>query len=205
MAIFIFSLIILILSVVIHEVAHGAMADSLGDPTARMAGRLSLNPIKHLDPMGSVLIPLILIIVRSPVLFGWAKPVPINPLNFADKKYGELKVALAGPLSNFAIAFSFSMILRFVPLNFELSTLFGYVIFINLILFFFNLLPVPPLDGSHVLFSLLPPSSIAGEIRNFLLQYQFFILIFIVFFAFRFLIPLIFFISRMLVGFPLFF
>jgi len=189
----------------VHEIAHGAMADSLGDPTAKMAGRLSLNPIKHLDPMGSIFIPLILIIFRSPVLFGWAKPVPINPANFTDKKYGEAKVALAGPLANFAFAFSFGMILRFLPLTFELYNLFSYVVFINLVLFLFNLIPVPPLDGSHLLFTFLPETSITREIRIFLTQYQFFVLIFVVFFLFRFLSPLIFSIYKLLVGVPLIF
>ena len=205
MTLFIFSLIILILSVVIHEVAHGAVADYLGDNTAKMAGRLSLNPLKHLDPMGSVFIPLILIIFQSPILFGWAKPVPINPANFTDKKYGEVKVALAGPLANFVLAFSFGMILRFMPLTLELYNLFSYVVFINLILFLFNLIPIPPLDGSHLLFTFLPVSAITREIRIFLMQYQFFILIFVVFIVFRFLGPLIFLIYKLLVGMPLIF
>ncbi|MCX6764443.1 MAG: site-2 protease family protein [Candidatus Nealsonbacteria bacterium] len=201
----IFSFVILILSVVIHEVAHGAVADYLGDPTAKMAGRLSLNPVKHLDPMGSVFIPLILLIFQSPVLFGWAKPVPINPANFIDKKYGEAKVALAGPAANFILAFVFGMILRFAPLTFGLYNLFSYVVFINLVLFLFNLIPIPPLDGSHLLFTFLPESAITREIRIFLTQYQFFILIFVVFVLFRFLGPLISLIYKLLVGMPIIF
>src|SRR5258708_30196607 len=105
----IFSLIILLFSVIIHELAHGGVAFSLGDPTAKYQGRLTLNPIKHLDPFGSVILPLLMLLVtggQGPV-FGWAKPVPINPYNFRDQKWGSLKVAIAGPLSNFFLAIFF--------------------------------------------------------------------------------------------------
>jgi Zn-dependent protease len=202
----IFSIIILILSVVIHEISHGAAADYLGDPTAKTAGRLSLNPLRHLDPMGSIFIPLFLLIAfRGGIIFGWAKPVPINPANFTDKKYGEAKVALAGPAANFIVALSFAMILRFVPLTGALNNLFSYVVLINLVLFVFNLIPIPPLDGSHLLFTFLPLSNTTNQIKNFLTQYQFFILIFFVFFLFRFLYPLIFVMFKLLTGFPLIF
>ena len=102
-------------SVIIHEISHGLMAQSMGDTTARDAGRLSLNPIKHLDLFGSILLPLMLLAIRSPFLFGYAKPVPYNPLNLSDQRYGQAKVAMAGPLSNFILAILFGLVLRFLP------------------------------------------------------------------------------------------
>ena len=117
---FIFLIIILIFSVIIHEIAHGSVAYYLGDPTAKYAGRLTLNPLKHLDPVGSVIVPVFLAIMAqvtgSGIIFGWAKPVPVNPYNFRDQKYGSLKVALAGPSSNLLVALIFGLTLRFVPL-----------------------------------------------------------------------------------------
>ncbi|MEK7076964.1 MAG: site-2 protease family protein, partial [Patescibacteria group bacterium] len=104
MEIFIFQLLVLVFSVMIHEISHGYMAERLGDPTARLAGRLTLNPLKHLDPFGSVLLPFLLYYFGSPVLLGWAKPVPYNPYNLhKDYQHGPLKVALAGPLSNIGL------------------------------------------------------------------------------------------------------
>ena len=114
----IFSLVVLLFSVIIHELSHGSVANSLGDPTAKYAGRLTLNPLKHLDPFGSVILPLLLFLMQSPVLVGWAKPVPINPYNLRDQKWGHIKVAAAGPLSNIALAVFFGLIIRFVNLFF---------------------------------------------------------------------------------------
>ncbi len=154
----IFQILILLFSIVIHEVAHGFMAEHLGDPTARMAGRLTLNPLKHIDAFGSVILPLILIVTRSPIVLGWAKPVPYNPhLLTKDLKYGPLKVALAGPGANITIAVLFGILLRFtymysVPFTF----LVGIIVFLNLLLAVFNLVPIPPLDGSKILTVLLP-------------------------------------------------
>ena len=127
---------ILLMSVVIHEVSHGAMANYLGDPTAKYAGRLTLNPIKHLDPFGSILIPLFLLIVQSPFLFGWAKPVPYNPYNLRNKKWGSAMVAAAGPGSNLIIALIFGLALRFIPFvdNIyiqNLAQVFVYIVPIN--------------------------------------------------------------------------
>ena len=152
----IFFLIVLIFSIVIHEVAHGSVANLLGDPTAKYAGRLTLNPIKHLDLFGSVLVPLFLIILRSPVLFGWAKPVPINPYNFKDPKWDGAKVAVAGPGANILVALIFGLAIRFFPLPASILTIFSIIVILNLILAIFNLVPIPPLDGSHILFTFLP-------------------------------------------------
>ena len=201
----IFLIIILIFSIVIHEVAHGAMANHLGDPTAKYAGRLTLNPIKHLDPIGSVLVPLILIFTGSPILFGWAKPVPINPYNFSDQKYGSAKVALAGPGANLLVALFFGLALRFFPDLIALPglfSIFSYIVFINILLAVFNLLPIPPLDGSHILFTFLPPEM--ENIKIFLSQFGFFVLLFVILFFFRLVILIVNFIFTLIVGFPLF-
>ena len=205
----IFLIAILIFSIVIHEVSHGAVAYQLGDPTAKYAGRLTLNPLKHLDPVGSVLVPLVLVIMSQisggGIIFGWAKPVPVNPYNFRDQKYGSLKVALAGPGSNLAVALFFGLILRFLPVSAGLSGLslmFSYIVYINILLAVFNLLPIPPLDGSHVLFTFLPHS--ARNIRMFLSQFGFIILLFIIFFLFPWLIYIINGIFALIVGWPLF-
>ena len=170
----IYSLVILLISVIIHELAHGYVAYSLGDPTAKYAGRLTLNPLKHLDPFGSVILPLLLFIAGSPFLFGWAKPVPVNPYNFSDKKYGEIKVSVAGPASNLAVALVFGMILRFIPGVVLLSSpgiqiALTVIVYTNIWLAIFNLIPIPPLDGSWILFSFLPRSM--QGIENFLRQY----------------------------------
>jgi len=207
--IYLFLIIILIFSVIIHEIAHGAVAYYLGDPTAKLAGRLTLNPIKHLDAFGSVILPVILIIASSlsgggGVIFGWAKPVPINPLNFRDKKYGEAKVSLAGPGANLAIALVFGLALRFLPILNQvqgLSSMFGYIVFINILLAVFNLLPIPPLDGSHILFTFLPLR--AEGLKIFLFQYGFFILLFIIFFFINWLFPIVSGIFKLIVGSPL--
>jgi len=202
---FIFLIAILILSIVIHEVSHGAMANYLGDPTAKYAGRLTLNPIKHLDPVGSVLVPLFLFLTGVRFLFGWAKPVPINPYNFRDQKYGSAKAALAGPASNLVIALVFGLTLRFFPeivATPGLALIFGYIIFINILLALFNLLPIPPLDGSHILFAFLPPGF--ENIKIFLSQFGIFILIIFLFTFFRYLIFLVSLIFNFIVGSPLF-
>jgi len=182
----IFSLIVLLFSVIIHELAHGYVAYSLGDPTAKYDGRLTLNPLKHLDPFGSIILPLLLFIAGSPFLFGWAKPVPINPYNFTDKKYGEIKVSIAGPLSNLLLAIVFGLILRFVPYsillgNQGIALALNYIIAVNIWLAVFNLIPIPPLDGSWILFSFLP-ASMQG-VQTFLRQYGVVILVLLILFA----------------------
>jgi Zn-dependent protease len=204
--ILIFSAIVLIFSVVIHEVAHGAVANSLGDPTAKFAGRLTLNPLKHLDWMGSFFVPLTLLVLGSPILFGWAKPVPINPFNFRDQKYGQVKVALAGVAANFALALVFGTILRFWPeISNPLSTGFyalaQEVVVINLILAVFNLIPIPPLDGSHVLFTFLPASQ--EDFKIFLQRYGFIFLLVVIYFLSPIMDPVLQFLYRLIVGVPL--
>jgi len=159
---FIFQIAILIFSVVIHEVSHGYAAYWLGDSTAKYQGRLNLNPLRHLDPFGSVVFPLLLYISNAGFLLGWAKPVPYNPYNLRNQRWGDAIVAAAGPLSNIAIALIFGLLLRFsyslglLSVSnsgvFEITT---YIVYINLLLAIFNLVPIPPLDGSKILFSAL--------------------------------------------------
>ena len=144
-------------SVVVHEVAHGVAADKLGDPTARYQGRLTLNPIPHLDPFGSIFLPLLLTLSGSPFLLGWAKPVPYNPFNFRrGGKWGEAIVAFAGPASNFLIALVMALLIRAELFPPEMTAVLFLVLFINVLLGIFNLIPIPPLDGSKVLSALLP-------------------------------------------------
>lgn len=157
---FIFLIVILLMSVVIHEVSHGYAALMLGDPTAKLSGRLTLNPVKHIDPVGSIIVPMFLVLTNASFLIGWAKPVPYNPYNLSHGKWGEAFVAAAGPSVNFLIAIVFGLLIRFGMLYEFLSPSFisiaGYVVLINIVLGVFNLLPIPPLDGSKVLKALLP-------------------------------------------------
>lgn len=155
----IFQITVLLFSIIIHEISHGFMALKLGDETAKQEGRLTINPLVHLDPIGSVILPLILFITGSPFLIGWAKPVPYNPLNFhKDPKYGALKVALAGPFSNLAIAVIFGIGIRFFSAGASEETigLLSLIVLLNCVLFVFNMLPLPPLDGSKILTTFLP-------------------------------------------------
>ena len=154
----------LLVCVIPHEVAHGWMAYRLGDPTAKWAGRLSLNPIRHLDPIGSLLVPAALLILRRlvgfPIVFGWAKPVPINPRYFRDPWQGMLWVALAGPATNFGMALAAAALGRgLIALGLTnpwVLYFLGMVVLLSLVLGAFNLIPVPPLDGSRVLSYFLP-------------------------------------------------
>jgi len=151
---------VLIFSVVVHEVCHGLMAERCGDKTARFSGRLTLNPIPHLDPVGSILLPLFAIISHLPVL-GWAKPVPVNPYNFNNPRRDMVLVALAGPFSNIGLAIIASIILRlpFIPAFSYLEHLFFCFVITNFLLALFNLVPIPPLDGSRIIAYLLPPQT----------------------------------------------
>ena len=154
-----FQVVILFFSVILHEVAHGYAALKLGDPTAQYAGRLTLNPIKHMDPWGTVILPLFLILIRSPFLVGWAKPVPVNPRLLRDPKRGMMLVGAAGPLANISLILLSALALRNLPFSAPplLFDLFKFCCAINIILALFNLVPVPPLDGSKVVAGLLPP------------------------------------------------
>lgn len=155
----IFQIAILIFSVIIHEVSHGTMAYYLGDMTAKRAGRLTLNPLPHIDMMGSVILPALMVITHSPILFGWAKPVPYNPYNLRKGgRWAEALVAFAGPASNFALAILFGFAIRFGIVPEAAVGLAFMAVYINILLGIFNLIPIPPLDGSKVLPSLLPRS-----------------------------------------------
>ncbi len=159
----IFALAVLIFSVILHEVAHGYMANYLGDPTARLQGRLTLNPLSHIDPIGSVILPAILALSHAPII-GYAKPVPYNPYNLQGK-YDETLVAFAGPGTNIAIALILGLMIRFgaVSMSPALLNALATIVFINLMLALFNLIPLPPLDGSKVLSGILP----AGLARTY--------------------------------------
>jgi Zn-dependent protease len=152
-------IVALIVSVVIHEMAHGYAADALGDPTARLSGRLTINPLAHLDILGSIIVPGLLIFSNAGFIFGWAKPVPYNPYNFRNQKWGEALVAAAGPAANVVIAIVFAIAIRLsdtLSLTDTFVQLSYSIIVLNLLLTFFNLLPIPPLDGSKILPRLLP-------------------------------------------------
>jgi Zn-dependent protease len=197
----IFYIAILIMSIVIHEVSHGFMAEYFGDNTARNAGRLTLNPLKHLDLFGSILLPAVLVLSHSPFLFGWAKPVPYNPNNLRDRKWGTIWVAAAGILANFLIAIVFGIIIRLsssfaMPASFYFIT--SAIVIVNLALAIFNLVPIPPLDGSKILFSFLPESYF-----SFILAYERYslvlLLVFVVFFS-NYLYPILAFLFHLITG-----
>ncbi len=159
------SLVILVFSAVFHEVAHGWVADRLGDPTARLLGRLTLNPIPHIDPLMSVLLPLVLILTGSPVIFGAAKPVPVDPFNLRDGRRDMALVSLAGPITNFLIAAIAAFFLKFVIISLGnplLIELVFRIVQLNLLLGIFNLIPIPPLDGSKVFALFLPSDTAKG-------------------------------------------
>ena len=224
--IIIFQVVVLIFSAVIHEYMHGWMADRLGDTTAKDAGRLTMNPIVHLDVFGSLILPFLLVMTGSPFVFGWAKPVPFNPYNLKDQKYGIAKVAIAGPLGNLVTALFFGFVSRLLPImpsvkiaiinaffHGDYSSLllsisgnqFGTVyllliiiVSINLLLMIFNLVPIPPLDGSKVLMSFLP-----AEARNSYMKlekYGMILVMFFIIFAFDLIIPIINFLFRLIIG-----
>lgn len=185
--ILVFQIIVLIFSVMIHEIAHGSVAYSLGDPTAKYEGRLTLNPLKHIDIFGSIIVPLMLLLSSAVysgqgIIFGWAKPVPINPYNFRDQRWGTLKVSIAGPATNFAVAIFFGLFLRFlnIPINSVFFQLMAIIIIYNISLGVFNLVPVPPLDGFHILLSILP-IRFSEKTQMLFQQYGILILIFVIF------------------------
>lgn len=199
-------IVVLIFSVVIHEVSHGYAALALGDRTAQYSGRLTLNPVSHIDPFGSILLPLMMSLLGGPV-FGWAKPVPYNPYNLRNQKWGPAIVGAAGPAANVAIALIFGLLIRFVPTlargaggqfieNF--ITIAVAITVLNLVLAVFNLIPIPPLDGSKVLFALLPYKW--QNIQHVLERYGFFILLIFIFFFAQLLVPVINVLFRLIAG-----
>ncbi len=191
-----FIYIIIVLSAVFHEYAHGFIAYKLGDSTAKDAGRLTLNPFVHMDPMGTVIIPLFLLYFGG-IFIGWAKPVPYNPFNLRDKKYGSLKVGIAGPGANIIIALILGIFVRLIGVGiFNFSFISGFflqalalIIYINIFLALFNLIPIPPLDGSKVLMDLYPRASYILARLGFL---GFFLVLLLAFMVLPFLSNLIF-------------
>lgn len=197
---FIFQLIILMFSVVIHEVSHGTVANYLGDSTAKNEGRLTLNPLAHLDIWGSILVPLSLALANLPVI-GWAKPVPYNPYNLRDQKNGPALIGAAGPLSNLAIAVMFGLTIRVFlafGINSSIIDFFAIITYINIFLAVFNLVPIPPLDGSKLLFALLPTKY---EYVQRIMEENFLILIAIFFLlGMNFILPIVEFLFGIIVG-----
>jgi len=172
--------LIFLYSIILHEMAHAKMAEMMGDPTARLAGRITLNPIPHLDLFGTML-PVLLMLSGSPIVFGWAKPVPINPYNFKNYQRGMTVVSAAGIVTNLFVAWVLATIVKFMPeLNSTLTEALLFGVRINVVLAVFNLIPIPPLDGSRLFASLLPYSYQEWIYR--MEAYGFFILIFILMF-----------------------
>ncbi len=201
--IFFFQIAVLIMSVVIHEVSHGYAARALGDHTAEYQGRLTLNPLKHLDPFGSVILPAISILFAGFVI-GWARPVPYNPYNLRPGRWSEAMVAAAGPISNIFIFTGFGLVLRLAMANGVANTAFiqttAIIILVNIVLAVFNLIPVPPLDGSKLLFALFPEK--LYQMRATFERYGFIILLFIIFFAWSLISPIVKAIFEVVTGIP---
>lgn len=202
-----FYIIILIFSVILHEIAHGYAALHFGDHTAEYQGRLTLNPLPHLDLYGSVILPILLLITHAPFLIGWAKPVPYNPANFRPerRRVGELFVASAGILTNIFLAIVFSLVIRIshsIPaLPQSVVELSAVIVLVNIVLAVFNLIPIPPLDGSKILFNSLGYKAYRFE-RAFE-KYSLVILILFVFFLWQLITPFIFEVFRLGTGLPL--
>ena len=206
----IFYVVILIMSVVVHEVSHGYAAYLLGDNTAKESGRLTLNPLKHLDMFGSIILPLLLILSKASFVMGWAKPVPYNPSNLRNGRKGTFIVAIAGILANLFLAIVFGLLIR-LALHFGMPLFQGdnttitpfyhvalIIVLVNLVLAIFNLIPIPPLDGSKILFSFLPAH--LRNIENFLERWGIFLLLFFIIFLWGKISPIIFYLSSHLTG-----
>jgi len=190
----VFYVVLLLMSVVVHEVAHGYAALSYGDQTAKYEGRLTLNPLKHLDLYGSIVLPLLLILANAPFLIGWAKPVPYNPNNFRpeERRVASIWVAAAGILTNLALAIFFGVMIRLsatLGLPDTFVSLSAVIVQLNIVLAFFNLIPIPPLDGSKILFGIIGYKSL--RLERFMEQYSIMFLLIFVFFLWRFLAPVL--------------
>jgi len=200
---FVFQIAVLIMSVVIHEVSHGYAASMLGDQTAKYQGRLTLNPLKHLDFVGSFLVPFLSYFLGG-FIFGWAKPVPYNPYNLRPGRWSEATVAIAGPASNILLALIFGMLLR-VGVSGEASwaspafiQITAMIVFINILLAIFNLMPIPPLDGSKLLFTVFPDK--LHQIREFFERYGLVLVLLFIFFLWQFIFPVITLLFRLITG-----
>lgn len=196
----IFYIVILIMSVVVHEVAHGLAADSQGDPTARFAGRLSLNPLKHIDPIGSIILPFTLFFTTG-FIIGWAKPVPYDERNLRDKKWGTAFVAAAGIFANLALVLIFGLAIRFFPISGAFVTIASAIVIINLLLALFNLIPIPPLDGSKILFSLYGARRSVWQSRAE--QFSLPLLLMFIIFVWPMIAPVIGYVFSFITGIPL--
>lgn len=196
----IFFFLIIIPSAIWHEFAHAWMADYLGDDTAKRMGRLTLNPLPHIDLFGTILMPVFLFLISGgSFLFAYAKPVPYNPYNLRNQKTGPALVGLAGPAANLLVAIVFGLLVRFLPSG-RFSELLSIIVYANVLLMVFNLIPIPPLDGSKILYAILPARW--ASVRIFLDRYGFFILLFFLFFAFSLIQPIILVIFKLIVGLP---
>ncbi len=208
----IFYVVILIMSVVIHEVSHGYAAYLLGDNTAYVNGRLTLNPLKHLDPFGSVILPLLLIVLNAGFVVGWARPVPYNPDNLRNRRTGTILVAAAGIAANIILAIVFGLLIRYaflfgiapvsltsiiIPPFYKIAAI---IVIINLVLAVFNLVPIPPLDGSKILFELLPLKW--RPVLNFLERWGMLVLLFFIIFLWSMVVPLVTSVFSLLTGYP---
>jgi Zn-dependent protease len=193
-----FFFLVIIPSAIFHEYMHGWAANQMGDPTAKYAGRLTLDPRAHVDPFGTLLMPAVLFLISGgSFLFAYAKPVPFNPYNLKNQKWGPALVGIAGPAANFLLAFVFGIALQLFP-DTSISPIFGIIVYANVLLAVFNLVPIPPLDGSKILFAVLPDSM--WQVRQALEKYGFFILLFFIFFMFQFLFPIIIFFYNIFTG-----
>lgn len=190
--------LIIVPSAIWHEFAHAWMADYLGDDTAKRMGRLTLNPLPHLDLFGTILMPVLLFFISNGTfLFAYAKPVPYNPYNLRNQKTGPALVGLAGPMANLLVAIVFGLLVRFLPGG-NFSKLLGTIVYFNILLMVFNLIPIPPLDGSKILYAILPARWASA--RMFLNRYGFIILLFFIFFAFSLIQPIILVVFKLITG-----
>jgi Zn-dependent protease len=201
----IFQITILVFAVIIHEVSHGVVALSLGDPTAKLSGRLTLNPIPHIDIYGSVVLPLLMGLASGGAfVFGYAKPVPFNPYLLRDQKWAPALVALAGPASNLVLAILLGSFYRvasiFTSIPSEIGQLFVIAVVINIVLAVFNSLPIPPLDGSKIIAPLLPEKFLRSEFYAVLEQQGTWIVLIFVFFGFGLITPIIYGLANLIIG-----